>query len=93
MNPIDAGDAKGQVDVHYDLAARHLDLAHHVDRRRTARPVVADYAYNETHDGGGDMVFNVDGDVGGTAATENVTIRSRWLADGDGPRRLPHRRW
>src|SRR5262249_39116588 len=26
VNPIDSGDAKGSIDVHYDLAKAHLDL-------------------------------------------------------------------
>ena len=30
------------------------------------------------------MVFNVDGNVGGTAAQEHITLRSRWLANGEG---------
>ena len=30
------------------------------------------------------MVFNVEANVGGTALSENVTMRSRWLADGAG---------
>ena len=44
----------------------------------------ADYAYNQDLSGGGDMVFNIDGDVGGTALAEQVTLRSRWLSTGDG---------
>ena len=83
VNPIDSGDAKGQVDVRYDLAARHLDLGI-MSTNDQGEPVMADYAYNETLDGGGDMVFNIDGNAGGTAAIENITLRSRWQSNGMG---------
>jgi len=83
VNPIDAGDAKGQVDVRYDLAARHLDLGI-MSTNEQGEPVMADYAYNETANGGGDMVFNIDGNAGGTAAQEHITLRSRWQSDGAG---------
>ncbi len=84
VNPIDADpSARGQVDVHYDLSARHLDLGSMTTDAQD-QPVMADYAYNETPDGGGDMVFNIDGNAGGTTATEHITLRSRWLAGGNG---------
>jgi hypothetical protein len=83
VNPIDSDDARGQVTVTYDLAARHLDLEI-VSTDDQGNPVTADYAYNETTDGGGDMVFNVEGDAGGGAAQEQITLRSRWLSDGAG---------
>jgi hypothetical protein len=84
VNPIDTGDAKGQVDVHYDLAARHLDL-HIMTQNAQNEPVSADYAYNAGADGSGDMTFSAQADIGGpTTAAENLTIRSRWLATGDG---------
>lgn len=83
VNPIDSGDAKGQVDVRYDLAARHLDLGI-MSTNDQGEPVMADYAYNETATGGGDMVFNVDGNAGGTAAQEHITLRSRWQSNGAG---------
>ena len=83
VNPIDSGNAKGQVDVHYDLAARHLDLGI-MSTNDLGEPVMADYAYNQALDGGGDMVFNVDGDAGGTPAQEHITLRSRWTALGIG---------
>jgi hypothetical protein len=83
VNPIDAGDERGTVTATYDLAARELDLAiDTVDDR--GQPVTADYAYAETADGGGDMTFNVTGDAGGTAKTEQITLRSRWQATGAG---------
>lgn len=84
VNPIDADpDARGTVGVNYDLAARHLDLAI-MSTDDNGQPVMADYAYNRTLDGGGDMVFNVDGDAGGTDAQERITLRSRWQANGQG---------
>lgn len=83
VNPIDAGDARGQVDVRYDLAARHLDLGI-ISTDASGEPVLADYAYNETALGGGDMVFNINGDAGGTALTEKITLRSRWEHTGEG---------
>jgi hypothetical protein len=83
VNPIDSGDAKGKVTVQYDLAARHIDmLAQATDDN--GNPAMFEYAYNETLDGGGDMVFNVTADGGGTALAENIVIRSRWQADGAG---------
>jgi hypothetical protein len=83
VNPIDSGDAKGSVTVTYDLAARHLEL-HAAALDANGNPVAFDYAYNQALDGGGDMVFDVDADVGGTALAENIVIRSRWQADGAG---------
>jgi hypothetical protein len=84
VNPIDADpEARGSISVNYDLAARHLDLAI-MSTNANNEPVMADYAYNETLDGGGDMVFNVDGNAGGTAAQEQITLRSRWQANGLG---------
>jgi len=83
VNPIDAGDARGKVDVSYDLAARHLELdIDSVDDQN--RPVNAHYEYNETADGAGDMVFDVGADAGGGATLEELTLRSRWLAYGAG---------
>lgn len=83
VNPTDSGDAKGQVIAQYDLATRHLDLSA-MSTDANGNPAEFTYAYNEAVDGGGDMVFNVNADVGGTTASENVVIRSRWLADGQG---------
>jgi hypothetical protein len=83
VNPIDAGTERGTVTATYDLAARHLDLAiDSVDDR--GQPVNADYAYNETADGGGDMIFNVNGNAGGTDKQEQITLRSRWQPTGAG---------
>ncbi|MGE0548617.1 MAG: hypothetical protein AB7O24_16940 [Kofleriaceae bacterium] len=84
VNPIDSDpDSRGQVDVNYDLLARHLDL-HIMSTDDTGKPVTADYAYNESAGGGGDMVFNIEGDAGGTPLLEQITLRSRWEATGVG---------
>jgi hypothetical protein len=83
VNPVDAGDAKGQITVTYDLAARHLDM-HAMAPDANGNPAAFDYAYNEALDGSGDMVFDADADAGGTALPENIVIRSRWQADGAG---------
>jgi hypothetical protein len=83
VNPIDSGDAKGSVDVRYDLAARHLDLTI-MSTDALGKPVLAEYAYNEAADGGGDMVFEVNTDAGGGIALESVTLRSRWQKNGAG---------
>jgi hypothetical protein len=83
VNPVDASDARGTVDVHYDLAQRHLDLTL-MSTDATGAAVMADYAYNEATDGTGDMVFDVGTNAGGTAALEQLTLRSRWLATGAG---------
>jgi len=83
VNPIDAGSERGTVTATYDLAARHLGLdIDSIDDR--GQPVNAEYAYNETADGGGDMTFNVNGNAGGTTAEEKITLRSRWLNTGVG---------
>ena len=83
VNPIDAEDARGKVTVAYDLAAKQLELAiDSVDDR--GEPVLAEYAYTAAADGGGDMTFSVEGNAGGTAAIEQITLRSRWLGTGEG---------
>jgi hypothetical protein len=83
VNPVDSGDAKGSVAVNYDLAKHHLDLTI-MSTDAQGHPVDADYAYNEAADGGGDMTFDVNGDVGGGPALETLTLRSRWLGNGAG---------
>jgi len=83
VNPITSGDARGSVDVHYDLAKAHLDLTI-MSTDAQGRPTSADYAYNAAKDGGGDMTFDVNANVGGTAALETLTLRSRWLGTGAG---------
>jgi hypothetical protein len=85
VNPVDSGNAKGSVDVRYDLAKRHLDLTV-MSTDDQGKPVSADYAYNQAADGGGDMTFDVSSDFAGSATTlkETLTLRSRWLATGAG---------
>jgi len=83
VNPIDASDAKGSVDVKYDLAQRHLDLTI-MSTDAAGQPVSADYAYNQATDGGGDMVFDVNSNIDSKPANETVTLRSRWLGNGSG---------
>jgi hypothetical protein len=83
VNPIDASDAKGSVDVRYDLAQRHLDLTI-MSTDAAGKPVSADYAYNQAADGGGDMVFDVNTNIDGKPADETLTLRSRWLGTGAG---------
>ena len=83
VDPIDNANQKGQVDVHYDLLARHLDLTI-MSTDANGQAVSADYAYDEGADGSGNMTFDVLANVGGTAAEEDLTLRSRWLATGAG---------
>jgi hypothetical protein len=83
VNPVDSGDAKGTVTVQYDLAARHLDMTA-MAPDDNGNPAMFEYAYNESLDGGGDMVFDVNADAGGTALPENIVIRSRWQSNGAG---------
>jgi hypothetical protein len=83
IDPIDNANNKGQVDVHYDLATRHMDLTI-TTTDAGGQPAALDYAYDQTADGGGDMTLDLLANVGGTAALEDVTLRSRWLATGAG---------
>lgn len=85
VNPVDSGDAKGSVDVRYNLAQRHLDLTV-MSTDDQGKPVSADYAYNDTADGAGNMMFDVSSDFAGSATSlkETLTLRSRWLATGAG---------
>jgi hypothetical protein len=83
VDPIDNANNKGQIQAAYDLAARHLGL--HIESTNDAgTPVDADYAYDATADGAGNMTFTAQTDVGGGPALENLTIRSRWLSTGAG---------
>jgi hypothetical protein len=83
VNPIDAGDAKGTVDARYDLTKRHLDLAI-MSTDAAGKATMAEYAYNEAADGGGDMQLGVSANLGGGAANETITLHSRWQATGAG---------
>lgn len=83
VNPIDSGDAKGQMTASYDLPNKHLGLQI-ATTNAAGQAIAADYAYDEAADGGGAMLFDFQNDAGGTAALENATLRSRWLANGSG---------
>ncbi|HEX3761906.1 MAG TPA: hypothetical protein VHW23_24570 [Kofleriaceae bacterium] len=83
VNPVDSGDARGTMDVHYDLAKAHIDLSI-MSTDALGQPTAADYAYNAAADGGGDMTFDVSANAGGTALLETLTLRSRWLGTGAG---------
>jgi hypothetical protein len=83
VDPVDNPNAKGQVDVNYDLAAKHLDLSI-MSTDSAGQPAELDYAYDETSTGGGDMTLDLVANIGGTSATEDVTLRSRWLSTGAG---------
>ncbi len=83
VDPIDNPTDKGVIEATYDLAAKKLSL--HIDTTDdNGAAEVADYAYAEGADGSGDMTFNVFGNAGGTAANEQMTVRSRWTAAGAG---------
>ena len=69
INPIDSGDAKGQVDAKYDLATKHLALTI-ASTDAAGKAVSADYAYDEAADGGRAMLFDILGDAGGGPALE-----------------------
>lgn len=84
VDPIDNPTAKGTVAANYDLAARHLDLHIETTDDVTNAPTQADYAYGEGADGSGDMTFDVHANAGGTALNEEMTVRSRWTAQGAG---------
>jgi hypothetical protein len=86
VNPID-NDGRGLVGVSYDVKHRSLDMnidsVEDVDGRPT--DVHFDYTYTEADDRSGDMVFSLFADSAdpGTAK-EEATLRSRWLATGEG---------
>jgi hypothetical protein len=82
VNPIQNGDAKGSMDVNYDLGKAHIDLT--LTSSDVPGTPTADYSYNAAKDGGGDMTFDVASNVGGTALLETLTLRSRWLGTGAG---------
>jgi hypothetical protein len=87
VNPIDSNGERGVVSINYDLAARHLDLAVSTveDRGGVEVPVDYDYSYDEAADRSGNMVFAVHADTEDEgSAAEDVTLRSRWQADGAG---------
>ena len=83
VNPVDAGTARGEVTVTYDLAQRHLDLDI-VSVDDNGKPVTAQYAYDEGADRSGRMSFSAKGDAGGGAQLESFQIMSKWAATGAG---------
>lgn len=83
IDPSDDDGSRGSVLVGYDLAARHLDLdIESVDD--TGGPLDLSYTYDGAPDGAGAMSFQVIADAGGTAAREDIALRSRWRSDGAG---------
>jgi len=83
VNPVDAGDERGEVTVTYDLTARHLDLdIIGVDDQ--GKPITAQYAYDEAADGSGRMSFGANGDAGGGSQLESFNIVSKWASTGMG---------
>ena len=84
VNPIDADpDARGKVEVTYDLASRTLDMD--IDTTDdTGRPLVARYEYEEATDRSGRMFFAIRTDMGQGASLEEAQVTSRWQADGAG---------
>lgn len=83
VDPIDNATNKGKITADYDLAARTLAL-HIVSTNDDGSPVDATYDYSSDASGGGNMTFDILGNAGGTALLEDMTVRSRWLADGSG---------
>jgi hypothetical protein len=87
VNPVDSNGERGVIEINYDLAARHLDMAVSTteDRGGTDVPVEYAYSYDEAADDSGNMVFQVhaDSEDEGTNA-EDATLRSRWLSTGAG---------
>lgn len=84
VNPVDADDdARGTVEVNYDLAQRHLDLDINTVSDDGV-PLVATYSYDEAEDRGGTMNFKIRTDMGQGAALEQAEVTSQWNADGAG---------
>jgi hypothetical protein len=84
VNPIDSeGDARGTVEVNYDLAIRHLDLGI-ATTSDDGVPLEATYSYDEAADGGGEMTFKIRTDMGQGALLEEAEVASRWNSKGAG---------
>lgn len=83
VNPVDASDAKGSIEAHYDLSKKHLDLAIQ-STDALGQPLAGSYAYDEASDGGGQLLFTISANAGGGAANESIALRSRWKADSSG---------
>lgn len=89
VNPIDNPDARGSIDVEYDLENRDdtdATLSMHIESTADdGTPVAADYAYGEAADGSGNFVFSFSADLDDDGSlAEDARIRSRWQADGAG---------
>ncbi len=80
-------DAKGTIDVTYDLESspRTIVIDHSEPAEVGTGTDSFHYEYAENVDGSGDFQFalhdNVDHD---TSSLEDATVRTRWLADGEG---------
>lgn len=84
VNPIDADpDARGTVEVRYDLKARHLDLDIATTDERGV-PVTAVYRYDEGVDRSGEMFFSIDTNMDAAAALEHAEVTSKWKSTGAG---------
>jgi hypothetical protein len=86
VNPVDT-DARGVIEINYDLAARHLDMAvaTYENRDGIDTPVNYDYSYDRSTDGSGNMMFAVHADTDDAGAlAEDAVLRSRWQNNGEG---------
>lgn len=73
----------GSVHAAYDLAKKHLDLT--LDSTDPlGQPLKGDYTYDQTADGGGQMEFQIIGNIAPGPADETISLRSRWEATGAG---------
>jgi len=78
VNPIDANpNDKGKMTATYDFGAHTLGV-------KIVNTQSADYSYQETADGGGNMTFAISANQVGGSAQDKITLRSRWLATGAG---------
>jgi hypothetical protein len=82
VDPVANASNKGKIDVHYDLAAAHIDLTV-MSTDAQGHPVNATYAYQASVDGGGNMTFSIV-DNFGSAQQASIAIRSRWTGAGAG---------
>ena len=73
----------GSVHAAYDLAKKHLDLT--LDSTDAlGQPLKGDYTYDQAADGGGQMEFQIVGNVAPGPADETISLRSRWQTTGAG---------
>jgi hypothetical protein len=83
VDPVDNPNAAGNVTIDYDLANQAIELSLS-GVMINAQPETASYAYQANPDGSGQMTFDVHESLNGDPAIEELTLRSRWLADGEG---------